>query len=202
MGKSKEKDTTEKAKKVGRPSKYPYELLKKILLEYAAENIGGEIKVSKLVKYSGLPIQAWRFNKEIQKDIAKLNAPQNIRFSDEIDIGLPSAEDLVNKNYKSKDKLTKVVSDLIEVCERSYAEIDKLRKYKEQLNKAKAEIELLRINNNKYKEEAEFYKNEMIKLTIKSTTALGRAESGIEDNVIDLKKYSETSTTFADLFDD
>lgn len=201
MGKNKEKDTTENVKKVGRPSKYPYELLKKILLEYAAENIGGEIKVSKLVKYSGIPIQAWRFNKEIQKDIAKLNAPQNIRFSEGIDIGLPSAEDLVNKNYKSKDKLTKVVSDLIEVCERSYAEIDKLRKYKEKLDKANAEIKLLKINNNKYKEEAEFYKNEMIKLTIKSTTALGRAESGIEDNVIDLKKYSETSTTFADLFD-
>ena len=201
MGKNKEKDTTENVKKVGRPSKYPYELLKKILLKYAAENIGGEIKVSKLVKYSGIPIQAWRFNKEIQKDIAKLNTPQNIRFSEGIDIGLPSAEDLVNKNYKSKDKLTKVVSDLIEVCERSYAEIDKLRKYKEKLDKANAEIELLKINNNKYKEEAEFYKNEMIKLTIKSTTALGRAESGIEDNVIDLKKYSETSTTFADLFD-
>ena len=109
---------------------------------------------------------------------------------------------LVCRNYKSKDKLTKVVSDLIEVCERSYAEIDKLRKYKDKLDKANAEIELLKINNNKYKEEAEFYKNEMIKLTIKSTTALGRAESGIEDNVIDLKKYSETITTFADLFDD
>ena len=196
-----ESDKT-KEKKVGRPSKYSFEMLKKILLEYAEENVGGEITISKLVKYSGLPIQAWRFNAEIRKEIEKQNAGQIINFTGAKDIGLPSAEDLINKNYKNKDRLTKVVSDLIEVCQDSYAEIAKLRKYKEKLDKTKNELELTKAEVQKYRKEAEFYKNEMLKVTLKSTTAIGRAEACIENNVIDLKQYTETSTTFSDLFDD
>lgn len=48
-------ENEETKKKVGRPKKYDYDELERILLKYAAEHIGGQITVGKLVKYSGLP---------------------------------------------------------------------------------------------------------------------------------------------------
>lgn len=190
----------ETKKKVGRPSKYEYETLKKILLQFANENLEGEITISKLVKYSGLPIQAWRFNKDIKKDIERLNAMTTLSYDDVVDLGLPSAEDIVNRHYKNRDRLTKAVSDLIEICQTSYGEILKLRKVEEELGKVKGDLEIYKAKSEKFEKEMEYYKNEMMKLTLKTTNALGRSEIGAEKNVIDLKEYTETNSTFADLF--
>ena len=41
-----------------------------------------------------------------------------------------------------------------------------------------------------------------MKTAIKTTTIVGRTELNTEDNLIDFKKYSETNTTFGDLFKD
>ena len=39
-------------------------------------------------------------------------------------------------------------------------------------------------------------------MALKTTNPIGRSETGIEKNVIDLKEYTETTSTFADLFED
>ena len=146
--------------------------LKKILLQFANENQGGEITISKLVKYSGLPIQAWRFNKDIKQDIARLNTFTTISYDNMVDLGLPSAEDLVNRHYKNKDRLTKAVSDLIEVCQTSYGEILKLRKTEEQLEKVKSELEIYKKKTEKFEKEMQHYKNEMMKMALKTTNPI------------------------------
>lgn len=198
-------ENQEKEKKVGRPKKYDEDVLKKILLKYASENKGGKITVGKLVKYSGLPIQAWRFNDDIKNMIKELNEPQYIIEidTDELKtVPIPSAEDIVNANYKNKDRLKKVVSDLIEVYQHTYNQLFELKKTEEELEKVKNELNEANLNIRNLKEEVEFYKNEAMKTAIKTTTAIGRTELNIEENLIDLKKYSETNTTFADLFED
>lgn len=188
------KQETNEKKKVGRPTKYPYEMLKKYLLEYATQNVGGLIRHSDLVKFSGLPLQAWRFNKQINEDIKKLNTVEIIPSDILHDNGLPSAEDIVNANYKNKDRLIGAFSDLINLYQKAYSEIAKLRKDAEKLEQLESEIKIL-------KNEVKHYKNEMMKLTVKSSTAIGRAETGIGDNVINIKA-SEVENVFSDLFDD
>lgn len=198
-------ENKETKKKVGRPKKYKFDELEKILLEYAAENKGGQITVGKLVKYSGIPIQAWRFNNDIKERIKELNEPQNI-----IEIGtektktipMPSAEDIVNANYKNKNRLTKVISDLIEVYQHTYNQLFELKKTEKELEKVKNELDEANLKIQNLKEEVEFYKNESMKIAIKTTTEVGRTELNTDENLIDLKKYSETNTTFGDLFKD
>lgn len=195
----------ENKKKVGRPKKYDTSVLEKILLKYASENTGGKITVGKLVKYSGLPIQAWRFNDDIKKMIKELNEPQYVIGVDTEElktIPLPSAEDIVNANYKNKDRLTKVISDLINVYQHTYNQLFKLRKSEEELENVKQELILANSKIQNLEREIEFYKHKAIGTSIKTTTAVGRTELNTEENLIDIKKYSETNTTFKDLFED
>ena len=198
-------ENKETKKKVGRPKKYEYDELEKILLKYSAENIGGQITIGKLVKYSGIPIQAWRFNNDIKAKIRELNEPQSIIQIDAEQtktIPMPSAEDIVNANYKNKNKLTKVISDLIDVYQLTYNQLFELKSSEKELEKVKNELNEANLKIKNLKEEVEFYKNEAMKTAIKTTTIVGRTELNTEDNLIDFKKYSETNTTFGDLFKD
>ncbi|OPF52404.1 hypothetical protein BH721_03885 [Clostridium baratii] len=187
--------------RVGRPSKYPYEMLKDILLKYASENVGGEITISKLVKYSELPIQAWRFNKKIKEDIARLNQSKIISLNGTINGTLPSADDLVNMNYKNKDRLIKAVSDLIEIYQYAFSENLKFKKALEKNALLLDEIGKLKTENTKLKKERDGYLDEIKKIAVKSQSSIGREEFGIQENLIDLEKYSQTHTTFSELFD-
>ncbi|MCB2362272.1 hypothetical protein [Clostridium estertheticum] len=102
--------------KGGRPNLYSYDELKKHLLKYASEHIGGSITVAKLERYSNIPRHAWRYNKQIHEDIYELNKKPLIIDDIKVEtLNLPSAEELVNQNYNDKKRLIKVVNDLLEL---------------------------------------------------------------------------------------
>lgn len=169
--------------KGGRPRKYDEAELKKLLYKFVAEKSPVKITYKALVEYTGIPIQAWRFNENIKNEIAVINKRiANIQFiSNTAEINelatIPSAEDLVNTNYGNKKKLIKVFQDLLDVYE--YA-----------LNKSMA-YDNLELENQKLKhtiksleDNLEFYKNEVKKMTIDSIPGLGDPNNNVKKNVI------------------
>lgn len=137
--------------------------------------------------------------------IKELNEPQYVIEIDAEEtktVPIPSAEDIVNANYKNKDRLTKVISDLIDVYQHTYNQLFELRKTEEELENVKQELLSANSKIKNLEKEIEFYKNKAMGISIKTTTAVGRTELNIEENIIDIKKYSETNITFKDLFED
>lgn len=187
--------------KGGRPVKYKTEDLKKILYKFLQEKNPSKITIPMLVEYSGLPIQAWRFNTDIKKEIDSLNKRiENISIVVSTEgvtelLTIPSPEDIINTNYKNKQKLIKVVSDLIDLYQYSLnksLKFDALKKENEELKK---QVKTL-------KADISYYEEELKKISIQSTSFLERKENNLKDNLIDIKEYSRTNTTFKDLFDD
>lgn len=187
----------------GRPRKYQYEDLRKILIKYASENRMGKITMTNLVKYSNIPIQAWRFNEKIKNDIEYFNSmPLNgLSDMDEM-LEIPSAEEIVNINYKNKERLTKVIADILELYNHSCKEAFRAKKLENENLILKDTIKDLQRQIEKIKKTADFYKEEVKRITVESTKQKGRTKNNLQDNIIDLKKRSEADTTFANLFRD
>ncbi|MCB2362267.1 hypothetical protein [Clostridium estertheticum] len=81
---------------------------------------------------------------------------------------------------------------------------DKARSSEEYLkkcNKLIYENEDLKETIKKLTATIEFYKEEIKQMSIDSMSAKKRKEKNIKDNVIDIKKISETESTFKNLFD-
>jgi len=187
--------------KGGRPKKYDTEHLKDLLYKYVRNENPNKVKIADLVKYTDIPIQAWRFNEEIKKEIELLNkkieditAIAPIKDVKEL-WNIPSAEDIVIKNYKNKNKLVEVIDTLLEAYQFSL---------EKSLHAEELERENVQLKNqiSSLKEDIEFYKEEMKKMAVQSTSIVERNENKLRDNIIDIKSYSETKTTFKDLFDD
>ncbi len=187
--------------KGGRPKKYETDDLIKIIYKYLQQENPPKIKRSGLVKFSGIPIQAWRFNKEVTREIDTINKRiENMPLFISTEgiselLSIPSGEELVNTNYKNKPKLTKIVNDLIERYQQSFNESLKVEGLKKENERLKRQIKNLEAD-------VEFYKEEMKKMVVQSTSLLERNEKNLKENVVDIKKYSETNTTFKDLFED
>lgn len=187
--------------KGGRPKKYDTDDLKKLLYEYLKDENPSKVKISDLVKNTGIPIQAWRFNEEIKKEINTINdkfdnltSIKPIKTSHEL-LNIPSAEDIVNTNYKNKKKLIDAVDNLVHAYQYSLEKSLKAEELEYEISKLKKQIVSL-------EENVDFYKNEMKKMMIQSTSVVERKENNIKPNLIDIKQYSETKTTFKDLFED
>lgn len=187
--------------KGGRPPKYDVNELKKIIYKYLQEKNPSKITITGLVKYSGLPIQAWRFNKDIRKEIDTVNKKiENISLATSIEsvtelLTIPSPEDIVNTNYKNKQKLIKVIGDLIDLYQYSFnksLKVDVLEKENQNLKK----------QINTLKADVAYYEEELKKTALQSTSHKERNEKNIKKNILDIKEYSKTNTTFKDVFDD
>lgn len=184
--------------KGGRPKKYSTEKLLKILNNYIIEKSPPKITISALVEYSGLPIQAWRFNEEITNEIKKSNNRlEKISFNisaDDINklLSISSAEDFINTNYKNKAKLIKIFQDLIELYQFSANEALKVKDVNKENQILKSQIKTLR-------QDVDYYKEEMKKMAVQSTNTLERKEKKLKENVLDIKTYSETNKSFKEL---
>jgi hypothetical protein len=189
--------------KGGRPNLYNYDDLKKYLLKYSTEHVGGTITVAKLVKYSNIPRHAWRYSKQIQQDIYELNKQPIIINNIKVEtLNFPSAEDLVNQNYNDKKRLIKIVNDLLELYQYAF---DKARSSEENLKKC----DELNYENNELRKRitqlsatVEFYKEEIKRMSIDSMSSKERKEKNIKENVISVIKISEIESTFKSLFDE
>lgn len=183
--------------KGGRPQKYTHEELRIILLEYVHDNPGEQITLSKLGRETKFPQYVWKNNKEIRKDIERLNnAPLEVTSLLSEYSGIPSAEDLINHNYNNKKKLIDTIQNILDAYQKTFEDSLKLEELEKLLYSKEKEIDNL-------KEEVEFYKNKYEEMTIKSTSIRGRKENHLKENVLDIEKFKEKSETedeLADLF--
>lgn len=189
---------TEKENKGGRPKKYIYEELKVALLEYAHENIGGQIKLADLGRETIFPQYVWKNNKEIRKDIERLNkTPIEVVGLMKEQAFIVSAEDLVNNNYNNKKRLIDAVNQIINAYQATFEKALRVEELEHALYSKEKEVDNL-------KREVEFYKNKYKEMTVHSTTIKGREEHKLKENVLDIEKYysrkSETEDELADLF--
>ncbi|NHC43441.1 hypothetical protein G6549_26695 [Bacillus sp. MM2020_1] len=189
--------------KGGRPTKYTYEELRETLLEYAHKHIGGQIKLADLGRETRFPQYVWKNNKEIRKDIERLNkTPIEVVGLMKEQAFIVSAEDLVNNNYNNKKKLIDVVQQIINAYETTFEKALKVEELENALSCKEREV-------NNLKEEVQHYKNKYKELSVHSTTIRGREEHGLNENVLDIERYyrerrenqnSETENELADLF--
>jgi hypothetical protein len=189
--------------KGGRPTKYTYVELREALLEYAHKYIGGQIKLADLGRETKFPQYVWKNNKEIRKDIDRLNkTPIEVVGLMKEQAFIPSAEDLVNNNYNNKKRLIDAVHQILNAYQSTFEKALKVEELEQALYSKEKEVDQL-------KEEVEFYKNQYKEMTVHSTTIKGRAEHGLKENVLDIERYaqerrenqkSETENELADLF--
>lgn len=189
---------TEEKNKGGRPKKYMYAELREALLEYAHKQIGGQIKLADLGRKTKFPQYVWKNNKEIRKDIERLNkTPIEVVGLMKEQAFIVSAEDLINNNYNNKKKLIDAVQQILNAYQTTFERALKVEELEKALYSKDKEVDNL-------KEEVEFYKNKYKEMTVHSTTIKGREEHVLKENVLDIEKYykekSETEDELADLF--
>lgn len=187
----------------GRPIKYTYEELREALLEYAHKQIGGIIKLADLGRETKFPQYVWKNNKEIRKDIERLNkTPIEVVGLLKEQAFIVSAEDLVNNNYNHKKRLIDAVQQLLTAYQNTFEKALKVEELESTLYRKEKEVDNL-------KEEVEHYKTKYKEMTFHSTTIRGREEHGLNRNILDIERYyqdrresqkSETENELADLF--
>lgn len=176
----------------GRKAKYPTKLLEDKLIEYTTENPNTKIKFSNLEKYTGIPYHVWRDNKDINDAINKINNPQLVVDTTNMKLELPSADDILEKNYPNKDKLLQAISDLLNLTSSLYEKAI-IGEHFEQI-KNKYEIEIKEIIA-KYEKKLKEANNQIDNLTkeidtlyLDSRNSLTRKQKGLKDNMIELSK--------------
>jgi hypothetical protein len=187
----------------GRPTKYTYEQLRGALLDYSHKHIGGQITLADLGRETMFPQHAWKNNKEIRKDIERLNkTPIEVVGLMKKQAFIVSAEDLVNNNYNNKKRLIDAVQQILNAYQTTFEKAIRVEDLEKDIYSKDREL-------NKLKEQVEYYKNKYKEMTIYSTTIRGREEHGLKENVLDIERYyqerrgnqkSETEDELADLF--
>lgn len=184
----------------GRPQKYKTEDLIQALNDYVAKEAPSKVTITALVKNTSYPIQAWRFNNEVRKAIEEINL-KLITFSKlspsqdaQSLLLIPNAEDIVNNNYNNREKLIDAVQSLIDIYQYNLKKCLKIEAMEEELGR-------LKIENKNLKKEAEFYKDRLKEMKVKSHNSYDREKNGLEKNELNIVEFSHTKTTFKDLFD-
>lgn len=185
----------------GRPQKYKTEDLLQALYDYVAKETPSKVTNAALVKNTNYPIQAWRFNKEVQAAIEEINSKLN--NLSKISGGsnsknlliIPNAEEIVQTNYNNKEKLIDAIQSLIDVYQLNLKKCLKLQRIEQEFNDLKKE-------NANLKKEVEFYQNRLKEMTVKSHNNYERDQNGLVKDELNIKEFSHTMTTFKDLFDD
>lgn len=195
--------TTEESKG-GRPQKYSYEELKEVLAEYANKTVGEIITLADLGRETKFPRHVWRNNKKIRKDIETLNqTPMTVFGLMKENINIPSGEDFVNANYRNKKILITRVQQLLDAYQTTLEQSLKKTELEEEINVKNKEILSLKEELEAMKKQADFYQKQYEKMTLQSTSLLGRKKNGLTENVIDIEskyKEKEMDNEFEDLF--
>lgn len=186
--------------KGGRPKKYDEEVLKQALYKFIAEESPVKITYKMLVEHTGYPIQAWRFNENLKNEIKHINERiERISFlsntNEIIDVvNIPSAEELVEVNYNNREKLIKVIDQLINVYQYAFRKSIDYSRLEEENYELKKKVDSLT-------SDVEFFRNKVREMTIESVPGLGNANKDVRRNVLDLKDKSKMRKRHADLFE-
>ena len=185
----------------GRPQKYKTEDLLQALYDYVAKETPSKVTNAGLVRNTNYPIQAWRFNKEVQEAIEEINLKINnlskisgVSNSKDL-LVIPNAEEMVQTNYDNKEKLIDAIQSLIDVYQLNLKKCLKLQKIEQEFHDLKKE-------NANLKKEVDFYQNKLKEMTVKSHNNYERDQNGLVKDELNIKEFSHTMTTFKDLFDD
>lgn len=181
----------------GRKPKFPTETLKEKLNLYISRNPNKTIKFSDLAKFTDIPYYVWRDNIEIKEIIHKLNNPKVILDTSNMKFELPSADEILEKNFPNKSKLLYAISDLLNLTSSLYEKailgehfksIEDNYKIKLKEQKVFYENELKKANN-----EIKKPNHEIDCLYIDSRNTLKRNREGLKDNMIEISSTRKKS---------
>lgn len=195
----------------GRKPKYTSDSLINELETYTKEHPYKQIKYSDLFKATKIPAHIWRDNKEVNSIITKLNTNPIMNIQPNKDITFPSAEKLIETNYKNKNKLITVIQHYMDILNDIYDKamlsetfVEKEEQYIKAISEKDAKIR-------KLQDKIKALEKEIDLCYINSQSPKARNELGLKDNLIkfnpsskqlskDLNELAESmSSIFSDL---
>lgn len=195
--------------KGGRPPKYSIAELKETLYDVVKNSEGEIITDTYLAKKTKYPRHVWRNNKEIHKEIEKINnMPILLNISNDSMFELPSAEDFVERSYKNKKSLISNVQSLLDVCESLIEKAQRVKDLQKDLYSLKENNKNLLQKNKVLAEQYEDSQRQLFKLVIENSKL--RRDLGIADKILDMEDYmknkrenkSRVTETFEEFFKD
>ena len=174
-------------KTVGRKAKYEQADLEAAIEKFAINHVGEEITIPKLVKFTGIPRHIWRYSEPAKELTNRLNERNITVDSSHSDLfTLPNVSELVNANYGNKNKLIKALSKYTEYINVLYNDAQAYQLEKEKNETLLTEIDDLKLQLKKAKDDTNFYKDEMKRMALDSTSLKKRKEQNIKENVIQI----------------
>ncbi|GEM_PF-1714055 len=195
---------------VGRKAKYPTELLLDKLEQYVEQNPNKLIKLSELQKCTSIPRHIWRDNVVVREMVEKLNNVEVVADVINFKFILPSAVEIVEKNYNNKLKLTESIASILDLATSLYEKAIKGEKFeqleKEYIIKLQEKDCIIKKKN----EEIKKLYDEIDALYLDSRDYVKRTQKGIRGNLIELnnshlksisKELNDIESEFKSLFD-
>ncbi len=180
----------QKDNKGGAPRKITFEDLKKALDEYARKNLGGGFEISEIAEKTGIKRYYWYYkeNAKIFEYIDKLKySPLIFDRENEEFLDIPSAESIVDANYKNRNRLIAAVGNIIEMYQRSFEEALEGKKALKQNKRLMNENEALNAKIRAMKAQVTYYKNLYQQVCIYSNSEIKREALGIKENVLEFR---------------
>lgn len=184
-----------------RPRVYSDEELYAVFIRYITEHPYAIVTSTKLAsdKY---PEHAFRYRKTIKEHIEKYNEKPYLYQPDtEIFLEMTSAEDFVENNYRNKKKLIFAITKLLELYHFSFHEAKKVKELEFTVDKQQHQMAMKDKLIEQKTNEVEYYKEQIKKLTIDSTSAFEQDKQKIKNNLLDLNNHSKLISNYKELFD-
>lgn len=191
----------------GRPKKYSEEFLLETLEEYMEDNKNKKVKISDLVKKTGIPRHIWDYSKKISKVIDELNNP--IQFitgiDDEIKV-ICSVEATIETALNTKKKQIEYVKLVNKVVSELSDEVERLSYLDKKIEEQEEKIKNLNKKNKELEERLKKQINAMLTLAVDSESLKKRNEKGLKENIISINFQKNFKKTVAlsekDIFDE
>lgn len=194
----------------GRKPKYDLDKLTIEIAKYREKYPHKKIKLSDLERETGIPRHIWRDNAKLLETVEEVNKVPIVANPDNMEMVLPSAEEIVEHNYPNKQGIISSVQDCLDIIQSLYEKAllgtnneEIINGYKQQIDELKAIIRLKdkEINN---------LQNRLDSLYIGSESPTKRKQNGLKENLIEInfnnkkelsKNPLDIQNEFKDLFD-
>ena len=148
------------------------------------------------------------WSRRMKTIIDHLNEEPQVQTNSVLTLPLPNIIDLVENNWDNKNKLIKSLNHYNETIHSLFEQAKKYHDVVEDNKKLKRENETLENDLKKMRQEANYFKNLYMELSVKSTYNLFREKEGIKESVISINKNKNKALStdivsqYPDLFED
>lgn len=193
--------TAQPKRKRGAQEQYSDQLLEAHLEEFVKNNPLSKLNPLQLEKQTGIPRHTWmrRMGKQIQRLKSSVRTEFGGKGNEEF-IVLPNPVDIVEKNWNNKAQMISDLKVYYETIQKFYDQAQAYNQFVEQIKTLKASIEDLQSQLKVARNDADFYKKEVQKLSILSKNSSERIDKNLR-NVLEIDKNNKSSIEKAVSFD-